>query len=261
MTNQDILRIAMEQSAVDMNCTVAQLSDGGNHVVSSALHADAKKCYHKKLFCGFTFYGTGLVASVDETIRPFIEQFTAKHAGYRCIDAPQLMVLNREFEKYDKSVCYLATFYLPDLTQHVEINSDIKIEILEEHEIPKMFANDRFHNAFGYDNTREKKDVLAVIGYLNGEIVGAAGASNDAEMMWQIGIDVLPNYRRQGVAVTLTKILTDEVLKRGKVPYYCTAWSNIASQRNAIKCGYRNAWVEMTVMDKDETMKMIGEEV
>ena len=64
--------------------------------------------------------------------------------------------------------------------------------------------------------------------------------------MWQIGIDVLPEYRRQGIASTLTRRLAIEILKCGKVPFYCAAWSNVKSVRNAIKSGFRPAWVEMT---------------
>ena len=64
--------------------------------------------------------------------------------------------------------------------------------------------------------------------------------------MWQIGIDFLPGYRRQGIASALTSRLAIEVLERGKVPFYCAAWSNVKSVRNAIKCGFRPAWVEMT---------------
>lgn len=76
----------------------------------------------------------------------------------------------------------------------------------------------------GYNCESDKKDVLAVVGYIDGKIAGVAGASNDCDTMWQIGIDVLPEYRRLGVASTLTKILTDEIIKHGKVPFYCTAW-------------------------------------
>ena len=34
--------------------------------------------------------------------------------------------------------------------------------------------------------------------------------------------------------------------ERGKVPFYCAAWSNIKSVRNAIRSGFRPAWAEMT---------------
>jgi predicted GNAT family acetyltransferase len=64
--------------------------------------------------------------------------------------------------------------------------------------------------------------------------------------MWQIGIDVLPEYRRQGIASALTSRLAIEIIERGKVPFYCAAWCNIKSVRNARKSGFCPAWVEMT---------------
>lgn len=259
MNNKDIRRIAMEQSAIDMNCSVQDFMKQGRTVVISKLNSKAKKCYRKKLFCGFAYYGDGLVASVDEEIKPFIEKFVVKHSGYRSFDTPQLIVLNKEFEKYQKCVCFIAEFFLPDVEKKVAINDNITVKIYEEKDIPELYKDERFHMALSYSNEGEKKDVLAAVGYIDGKIAGVAGASNDSDTMWQIGIDVLPQYRRNGVATTLTKIITDETVKRGKVPYYCTAWSNIASKCNAIKCGYKTAWVEMTAIDIKDAMNMIGE--
>lgn len=45
----------------------------------------------------------------------------------------------------------------------------------------------------------------------------------------------------------LTGRLAREILERGKVPFYCCAWSNIRSVRNAVKSGFVPAWVEMTI--------------
>lgn len=66
-------------------------------------------------------------------------------------------------------------------------------------------------------------------------------------MMWQIGIDVLPDYRRRGVASALTSRLALEMPERGNVPFYCAAWSNIHSVKNARISEFRPAWAEMTV--------------
>ncbi len=82
-----------------------------------------------------------------------------------------------------------------------------------------------------------------------GELIGFAGCSADAKEMWQIGVDVLPTYRRRGVASALTSRLALEILDRDKVPFYCSAWSNIRSARNAVKSGFLPAWAEMTVKD------------
>ena len=37
----------------------------------------------------------------------------------------------------------------------------------------------------------------------------------------------------------------DKIIENGKVPYYCTAWSNIASRNTAIKAGFIPSWVEI----------------
>ena len=93
---------------------------------------------------------------------------------------------------------------------------------------------------------RMQLDVLGVGAYDGDTLVGLAGCSADCRDMWQIGVDVLPEYRRQGIASVLTSTLMREILNRNKVPFYCTAWSNVRSVRNAIKCGFVPAWVEMT---------------
>ena len=98
--------------------------------------------------------------------------------------------------------------------------------------------------------------MLAVGAFDKGKLIGLAGASKDCEMMYQIGVDVLPAYRRNGVASAVTSRLALEILNLGKVPFYCAAWSNIKSVRNAIKSGFRPAWVELTARSFDFVEKM-----
>lgn len=82
---------------------------------------------------------------------------------------------------------------------------------------------------------------------MDDELIGMAGCSADCDSMWQIGVDVLPDYRRKRIASALTSRLASEILERDKVPFYCCAWSNIRSARNAVKSGFVPAWVEMTI--------------
>jgi RimJ/RimL family protein N-acetyltransferase len=258
MNNKDILRIAIEQSAIDFNCSKDDFIIRGNTVVISKLNDGAKKCFKKPQFCSFAYYGGGLVASVDERIKEFISEFINRYPDYTCFDTPQLIFLNKELEKHGKCVCHIAEFFLPDIEKKVEINNNIDVKVLLEDEIPFLYKDNRFHMALGYGNESSIKDVLAAVGYIDGKIVGVAGASNYSTTMCNVGIDVLPEYRRMGIATTLTKILTDAIIDRGKVPFYCTAWSNIPSKNTAIKSGYRNAWVEMAAIDINDAMNIIG---
>ena len=89
-----------------------------------------------------------------------------------------------------------------------------------------------------------------------GKLIGLAACSADCDDMWQIGVDVLPEYRRQGIASSLTSNLAMEIMDRGKVPFYCCAWSNLKSVKNALRSGFVPGWVEMTVKAASFVEKM-----
>ena len=48
---------------------------------------------------------------------------------------------------------------------------------------------------FGED--RKELDVLGVGAYEKGRLIGLAACSADCDTMWQIGVDVLSEYRKQ----------------------------------------------------------------
>ncbi len=100
-------------------------------------------------------------------------------------------------------------------------------------------------------------DVLGIGAYEGGKLIGLAGCSADCDSMWQIGVDVLEEHRRQGIAAALTNSLAKAILEREKLPFYCAAWSNIGSVRNAVKAGFRPAWVEMTAKSAEFVDELI----
>lgn len=88
--------------------------------------------------------------------------------------------------------------------------------------------------------------------YDKGRLIVHVACSADCDTMYQIVIDILPEYRRQGKASALAK----RIIEAGIVPFYCAAWSNILSVRNAVKRGFRPAWVELTVVKKLRSYKL-----
>lgn len=138
-----------------------------------------------------------------------------------------------------------SLYYLPDLAHIKPLDSPdgFVYETVEQYDIPALYQYEGFCNAIQYNTNHPRPDVLAALAKKGGHIVGMAGASNDCAMMWQVGMDVLPEYRNYGLAAYLVNRLTLEILNRGYVPYYGTASSNIASQRVAHRAGYCPAWV------------------
>ena len=243
MKYEDIKRIAIEQSAIDLNCKYDDLIGQTNKVVVSQLLTGHKRDYTEPHFCQFVCYGNALVASIDKKLMEFMIPFVEKLPGFRCYT--RFKELTHEFDKYGKHIG-TQNYYLPDIKNSFDVSPNFDIKILIDSEISKLYSDKRFPMALRYDCDSERRDVIAVTGYKNNEIIGIAGAVNDSDTMWQVGIDVLPNFQGQGIGKNLVKILTNEILKKGIIPFYGTAWSNIISIKTAISSGYSPAWIELS---------------
>lgn len=159
-----------------------------------------------------------------------------------------MLVLQEKLKPFDLNICFMAEYFLPDTNILKPIECDYELKVLNPDEFRGLYKKE-FANAIS--DQRKKDDRLVVAAFDNGRVIGMAGCSEDCESMWQIGVDVLPEYRQKGIAAAVTSTLAVEAFKRGKVPFYCAAWSNIKSVRNAIKSGFRPAWIQMTAKKTD----------
>lgn len=246
MTNQEILNIALEQSARDCNCKPSDFLQEKNVVVLSKVNEQARVYLPLPFECDLVSYGNNIVAQVSERLADTVAAYIEKYSTEHCFETPNMNVLNEELKKYNLKICFMSEYFLPDITKLRELPCEYDLKILYQEDFAELYT-DEWSNALCKE--RKDKDVLAVGAYDNGKLIGLAGCSADCETMYQIGIDVLPAYRKKGIASALTSRLALETIALGKVPFYCAAWSNIKSVRNAIKCGFRPAWVEMTARD------------
>ena len=255
MTNTDILEIAMKQSALDANCNPQDFRRTQPIIVESVKNQLARKYLDLPLPCNLIYYGNNIVASIDLRYRETVEQYINKYPAEHCFETPNMQVINEAFQKDGMQVCFMAEYFLPDLNELHELGCQYEMRVLEQPDLEELYLP-QWSNALC--EARKQLDVLGVGAYKDGRLVGLAGCSADCDTMWQIGIDVLPDERRKGIAAALTNRLAIETLSRGKVPFYCCAWSNIKSARTAIRSGFRPAWVEMTVKPKEFVDKMNG---
>lgn len=255
MTNKDLLNIAMAQSAIDLNCQAEDFKSHSNKLVISEAHPQARKYLQLPFVCNLVSYGNNIVASVQKEYKAIVEDYINKYPVEHCFETPNMHVLNDAFEKYGMRVCFMAEYFLPDLSALEAQACSYELRILTQEDFEELYV-EQWSNALC--EKRKHLDVLGVGAYEKGKLIGLAGCSADCDTMWQIGVDVLPEYRRQGISSALTSKLALEVLARDKVPFYCCAWSNIKSARNAIKSGFRPAWVEMTVKSREFVDEMNG---
>ena len=247
MTNQEILKIAMTQSAVDLSTEPTDFEKSENVVVVSHESDGARRYLKLPFSCQLVSYGNNVVASVSPEFREIAENYINKYPVEHLFETPHLHVLNEALMAKGQKICFMAEYFLPDMEVLRERDAEdvvpYELRILTQENFADLYLPE-WSNALC--ESRKHLDVLGVGAYDHGRLIGLAGCSADCDTMWQIGIDVLPEYRRQGIASELTSRLAVEILNRGKVPFYCAAWCNMKSVRNAIRSGFRPAWVEMT---------------
>lgn len=248
MTNEKIMQIALQQSAYDCNCSPEDFLKEEHVLTSSVKHPKARKYLPLPFECDLVSYGNNVVAQTSDRTREAVREYLSKYVVAHSFETPNVHVLDETLLPYHLKVCFTAVYYLPDLDRLRELPCPYEMRILHQEDFADLYLPE-WSNALC--EKRRELDVLGVGAYDNGRLVGLAGCSADCEDMYQIGIDVLPEYRRQGIASALTSRLAIEILKLDKVPFYCTAWCNLKSARNAIKCGFSPAWVELTARDID----------
>lgn len=243
MKNYEIWDIALRQSAYDCNCKPEDFFRKTNVVVQSRKHPKARCYLSLPLECDLVSYGTNIVAQTSSQLTDIVTSYINKYPVEHCFETPNMHILNEILEKHGLKICFMAEYFLPDVTKLQELPCEYELKILHADDFKDLYTKD-WSNALC--EKRKDRDILGIGAYDNDRLIALAGCSADCEMMWQIGIDVLPPYRKKGIAAALTSRLALLTLEQGKVPFYCAAWSNIKSVRNAIKCGFKPAWVEMT---------------
>ena len=250
MTKQEILDIAMRQSAADCACGEEDFRRDSNVITESKASDSASRYMVTPHICALFTYGSNVVVSCRRDLIPDMEAFVNGIPKiHRCFEPPALYELNRILEKAGAEISWMHNFYLPDpgLIFGTETDCPYETRVLHPEDFADLYRPE-WDNALCSD--RKELDMLGVGAYDGEKLIGLAGCSADCPEMWQIGIDVLPAYRRQGVASALTNRLAREVFEREKVPFYAAAWSNVRSVKNGLRSGFRPAWTAMTAKKK-----------
>lgn len=255
MTNKEVLSTAMRQSAIESGCSEKDFLKSENVIVKSVVSDKARIYLELPFVCDFTSYGNNVVASVKEEHEDIVRDYLSMFPPERMFETPAIYMLDDNLKECGMRVCFQSAYYLPDVNELNEEYCNFEFRILNKGDFDDLYVDDW---SYALCEKRKELDVLGVGAYSKeGRLVGLAACSEDCETMWQIGINVLPGFQREGIASSITKKLAKEILKRDKVPFYRSPWCNIRSIRNAIKSGFRPAWCQMTVKDVRFVNKMM----
>ncbi len=254
MTKEECFEIAVRQSAVELGCAPSDFVRGENLVLpASPANPAARKYLAMPQACTLVSYGSNVVATASDALFPIVRGYVSRYAAAHCFETPNLLVLEDALAKHGFRVCFMAEYFLPDPARILPGECGFTVKPMRAADFATLYLPE-WSNALC--EKRRELDVLGMGAYDGARLVGLAACSADCADMWQIGVDVLPAYRARGIASALTARLALAVLERGKVPFYCAAWSNLRSVRNALRSGFYPAWVELAAKPTDFVERM-----
>ena len=235
--------------ALEYNCEPADFHGEENILTHSMLREGRRVYGAEPYFFHMVTMGGNAVITADEGLHPFLRTFMAERAGHWLFELPNLLPLEGELNRFGYTLSQTHHMFLPRTSgtpaSLLAARDDVEIRWFEGKEILPFYGDPRLPNAICPEPTAARPDRVAVCAYDGGELVGMAGASEDAAGWMQIGIDVVPAYRSRGLGSHLVALLKERITGMGAIPFYGTSVSNYHSWNIALNCGFAPAWVEV----------------
>lgn len=243
--------------ALDFNCNADDFDKKENMIVVPKELPGRREYTPKKEFFSMVTMGKNVVMNAPEEMHDWLVNWGKGRESIWLFEHHNLMELEDELAKYGKSLWQTHHMFLPKarmeevdpLVERQKTDVGFEIRWFEQEEIQPLYGREEFPNALCDCFKPERPDVLAVGAVCEGKIVGLAGCSADTKLFWQIGIDVLPEWRGKGIATLLVRLLKNECFRRGVIPFYGTSLSNLGSWHVALGSGFYPTWVEIATKE------------
>lgn len=234
------------QLAADYCCLPCEVSDDRNHFTEHRYldgrrrFREAEECFLKVAVINGKLLFTGQAGIID-----WCRETYASTGGEWFLEAKNMRSLDDRLRENGWRIAFAHPFFLSDRPADLPaaLPDGFSLCMYDRTGIEQFRGDPRFSNAYTF--LPEAPDVIGAAAFCGERIAAMAGASADSPLLWQIGIDVDPAMRGQGLAAVLVSRIRDEILRQGRLPYYGTGFSHIASQRTALRAGFLPAWVEI----------------
>ena len=131
----------------------------------------------------------------------------------------------------------------------VPVNEEFSIEPITSDNI--LSIKGRIVPSFSWSSPQEfLENGYGYVAIKDGGICAVAFAAVSSEEV-DIGVETYEEYRKKGLSSALTSKMIGRILEEGKKPVWSCAKSNEASQRTAIKAGFKPAGVNKVIKVKE----------
>ena len=250
MNREQINQAIKIQLSYEFNCDPEDFLKEENVITAGILHEKRRMFSEKPFFLQMATFGNNAVISADERIHPWLHEWVRDKKGFWLFEQHNFIELNQKLREYGQHMSLTHHMFVP-VPEYMNMKTDLTIRWLEQEDIAAYYGREECSNALCDRFHPERPDVLAAAALDGDRIMGMAGCSADTPEMWQLGVDVCPEYRGKGIGKTLVSLLRDEVFRRGALPYYGTSLSNLPSWKTALSSGFVPAWIEMESLEDD----------
>lgn len=236
MDKEKIIKVIKKYLSEKFECNIADLDKKGLNIIKNKQDSKLKM---------LLFYDLILVSSSENMYDYICEKLKDKNT-YEVFEFPLV---------YGQSI-----FYIPNLNKITKQDEVSKYEFkLFDGNTNEIDLSSGFENAIIFEDGKCISNI-AYCAYEDGKVIGVAGADKVADDIWEVGIEVLPEYRKDGLATILTKNLTLKILEKGIVPIWSASVSNIGSQAVATNSEYIPLWMETfgDIFEKNYAFKDIA---
>ena len=150
MTNQEIMQIALQQSAYDCNCSAEDFLSTKNKIVLSQKNEKARVYLTLPFECDLVSYGNNIVAQVSPRMKETVEWYIGKYPIEHCFESPNVIALNEKLAEFDYKVCFMAEYFLPDINELKELPSDYEIRVLQPEEFEPSVSSRGFRSSHAH---------------------------------------------------------------------------------------------------------------
>lgn len=234
--------ILARQLAVDFCCTEEMVKNRENVFTEYEKQEGRRIFKEAECFLKVASVNGKILASGKEEIIRWLKEKCKDVNGAWFMEFGTLRSLDEKLREFGCHIDMAHPFYIAEKITPVDTKGyEIKMYVGEE--LEQFRGDERFDEAFIFEDL--PKDEIGIAAIRDGEILGMAGATSDSETMWQIGVNVMPRAEGKGIGTMLVTLMKNEILRRGKLPFYGTSMSHIASQKVAAGAGFIPAWAEL----------------
>lgn len=213
-------------------CSLKELNE---KATIHSINFNAKKPYIKILA-----YRNCVVVCTSENLHSKIQEILQDKTRDEIFELPFV---------YGQTIHYVPN---ENYTEDALMSLNYEFENLFDRDILVLTGLTGFENSLAFDDNGFTATKAVYVARDNNKIIGVAGAAESTvDGVWEIGVDVMEEYRNARLGTHLVRKLTGELLARNIIPFYSASITNIGSQMVANRCGYIPYWVDTfgTILD------------